>query len=110
MRFVIMLLAIVATPSLVHAQAADFEVTGGASLNGFTYTQQGALQYRGRAFSPAVTANPRDVARFRIPRSPSSPLAAAIASTPMARIDCTSWIPRCSCRGGKSSAPHNIRC
>jgi hypothetical protein len=78
MRFVIMLLAIVATPSLVHAQGADFEVTGGASLNGFTYTQQGALQYRGRAFSPAVTAHPH-VARFRITRSPSSPLAAAIA-------------------------------
>jgi hypothetical protein len=78
MRFVIMLLAIVATPSLVHAQGADFELTGGASLNGFTYTQQGALQYRGRAFSPAVTANPY-VARFRISRSPSSPLAVAIA-------------------------------
>jgi hypothetical protein len=82
MRFVIMLLAIVATPSLVHAQGADFEVTGGASLNGFTYTQQGALQYRGRAFSPAVTANPHNVARFSISRSPSSPLAVAISYGP----------------------------
>jgi len=79
MRFVIMLLAIVATPSLVHAQGADFEVTEGAPLNGFTYTRQGALQYRGRAFSPVVPAYPGDVAGFSISRSPSSPLAVAIA-------------------------------
>lgn len=62
-------------PALIHAQRATkpqanqpvrFDLPADRTVNGFTYSLDGALSYRGKAFKPGVKADSRYVPSLNI--------------------------------------------
>ena len=65
--------------NILTPDVVEFEIPLGSTVNSFNYSNGGVLTYNGRNFSPSVTANARDVHRFKISLLRSSGLAGAIS-------------------------------